>query len=283
MEAGSSPTRITSSRTGTPRSSSPVTSEATSERTSADAILPSSIFAMRLLKEREQYGGHLLFAAHHAGQIYNAVLGLGVEGLVHGGAVPDAQELGAALHDVRNHERREHVAVLTFQVLQGVHQLVLALEDAGTDSLHLGDTHLVSRARPVFLRVAANDLLRGERRDVRGGLEHLRPELVRVEVEHLLEVSSDLAVAVRCSRGVQDHRVREEGSEQHLCGWFLGSQTARLEALDDQGGRRADGIEGGSDGRGRLDVPNVVVVQDLDDLGFLDACDALSDLCVVDE
>src|SRR5919107_5120438 len=147
MEAGSSPTRITSSRTGTPRSSSPVTSEATSERTLADAILPSSIFAMRLLKDREQYGGHLLFAAHHAGQVYNAVLGLGVEGLVHGGAVPDAQELGAALHDVRNHERREHVAVFPLHVLQGVYQLFFALEEARTDYLHLGDAHLVSRPR----------------------------------------------------------------------------------------------------------------------------------------
>src|SRR3712207_7694649 len=33
--------------------------------------------------------------------------------------------------------------------------------------------------------------------------------------------------------------------------WFLGSQTARLEAFHDQGGRRADGVEGGRDGRGR--------------------------------
>src|SRR5215216_4566675 len=280
MEAGSSPTRITSSRTGTPRSLSPATSKATSERTSAAAVLPSSSFATSPLKDREQYGGHLLFAAHHARQVYNAVLGLGVEGLVHVGAVSYAQELGTTLHDVRDHERREEVAVLLLQVLQGVHQLVFALEETGTDDLHLGDANLVSRACPVLLRVAVNDLLCGERRDIRGGLEHLRPELVRVKVEHLLEVSSDLAVAVRGGRRVQDHRVREEGSEQHLCGWFLGSQTARLEALDDQGGRRADGIEGGSDGRGRLDVPNVVVVQDLDELGFLDACDALSDLCV---
>src|ERR687889_1146225 len=236
MEAGSSPARITSSRTGTPLSLSPATSEATSERTSADSILPSSIFAMRLLKGREQYGGHLLFAAHHAGQIYNAVLGLGVEGLVHGGAVPDAQELGAAFHDVRDHERREQVVVLPLQVLQGVHQLVLALEESGTDDLHLGNAHLASRARPVFFRVAADDLLRGERRDIRGGLEHLRSELVRVEVEHLLEVSGDLAVAVRGSRGVQDHRVREEGSKQHLCCWLLRSEAARLKAFHDKCG-----------------------------------------------
>src|ERR671912_887949 len=283
MEAGSSPARTTSSRTGTPLSPSSATSEATSERTSAAAALPSSILATRLLKDREQQGGHLLFATHHARQVYNAVLGLGVEGLVHGGAIPDAQELRTALYDVRDHERREQVAVLPLQILQGAHQLVLALEKTGTDDLHLGDAHLVSRARPVLLRVAAHDLLCGERRDVRGGLEHLRPELVRVEVEHLLEVSSDLAVAVRGRRGVQDHRVREEGRKQHLCGWHLGFQTARFEALHDQGSRRADGVEGGRDGRGRLDVSDVVVVQDLDDLGLLDARYALPDLGVVDE
>src|SRR5215211_5396485 len=196
MEAGSSPARITSSRTGTPLSLSPATSEATSERTSAAAVLPSSIFATSLLEDREQHGGHLLFAAHHAGQVYDTVLGLGIEGLVHGGTLPDTQELGAALHDVRDHQRREQVAVLGFQVLQGVEQFVLALEESGTDDLHLGDAHLVSRARPVLLGVAADDLPCGERRYVRGGLEHLRSELVRVQAEHLLEVFSDLAVAV---------------------------------------------------------------------------------------
>src|SRR5918995_1608521 len=195
MEAGSSPTRITSSRTGTPRSLSPATSEATSERTSAAAILPSSIFATSPLEDREQHGGHLLFAAHHAWQVYYAVPNLGLEGLVHRRAVPDAQELGAALYDVRDHERREQVAVLPLQVLQGVHQLVFALEEA-----------------------CADDLFSRERRDIRGGLEHLRSELVRVKGEHLLEVSSDLAIAVRGGRRVQDHRVREKCSKQHLCG-----------------------------------------------------------------
>src|SRR5918993_363631 len=283
MEAGSSPARITSSRTGTPRSLSPATSEATSERTSAATVLPSSIFATRLLEDREQQWGHLLFAAHHARQVYDAVLGLGVEHLVHGGAVPDAQELGAALYDVRDHERREQVAVLPFQVLQGVDQLFFALEEAGTDDLHLGDAHLVSRARPVLLGVAAHDLLRGERRDVRGRLEHLRPELVRVQVEHLLQVSGDLAVAVRGCRGVQDHRIREEGRKQHLCGRLLGFEAAGFEALHDQGGRRADGVEGGRDGGGRLDVSYVVMVQDLDDIGLLDPRHALPYLGVVDE
>src|SRR5215218_2354968 len=146
MEAGSSPTRITSSRTGTPRSLSPATSEATSERTSAAAVLPSSIFATSLLEDREQHWGHLLLAAHHARQVYNAVLGPRVEGLVHRGAVPDTQELGAPLHDIRDHERREQIAVLPFQVLQSIQQLVLALEQPTTDDLHLGDAHLVPRA-----------------------------------------------------------------------------------------------------------------------------------------
>src|ERR687897_1804021 len=283
MEAGSSPARTTSSRTGTPRSLSPATSEATSERTSAAAVLPSSIFATSPLEDREQHGGHLLFAAHHAWQVYYAVPNLGLEGLVHRRAVPDAQELGAALYDVRDHERREQVAVLPLQVLQGVHQLVFALEEACADDLHLGDANLVSRARPVLLRVAADDLFSRERRDIRGGLEHLRSELVRVKGEHLLEESSDLAIAVRGGRGVQDHCVREKGGKQHLCCWLFGSQTARFEALDDQGGRRADGVEGGRDGRGRFDVSDVVVVEDLDDLGLLDACYALPDLGVVDE
>src|ERR687890_835284 len=172
---------MTSSLTGTPRSLSSATSEATSERTSAAAVLPSSIFATSLLEYREQQGGHLLFAAHHAWQVYYAVLGLRIEGLVHGGAVPDAQELGAALHDIRDHQGREEVAVLPLQVFQGVEQLVLALEEARAD-----------------------DLLGGERRDVRGGLEHLRSELVSVQAEHLLEVLSDLVFAIRGARGVQD-------------------------------------------------------------------------------
>src|SRR5215212_2479746 len=64
---------------------------------------------------------------------------------------------------------------------------------------------------------------------------------------------------------------------------MLGHDATRSVALHDQGRRRADGVEGGWDGRGGLDVPNVVVVQNLYDLGLLDALDALADLAVVDE
>ena len=60
-----------------------------------------------LLEHREEHWGDLLFAAHHAGQVDDAVLGPRFESLVHGGAVADAEELGSALHDVRDHQRRQ--------------------------------------------------------------------------------------------------------------------------------------------------------------------------------
>src|SRR5215218_7242889 len=112
MEAGSSPASITSSRTATPRSLSSATCAATSERTSAATALPSSILATRLLEDREELGGYLFLAAHYAGEVYDAVLRLGVEGALDEGIVAGAQELGAPFDDVRNHERGEDVVVL---------------------------------------------------------------------------------------------------------------------------------------------------------------------------
>ena len=55
------------------------------------------------------------------------------------------------------------------------------------------------------------------------------------------------------------------------------------EALDHQRGRRADGVERRAHRHARLDRADVVVVEDLDDLGLLDAEHALRLLGVVDE
>src|SRR5918998_3020703 len=139
MEAGSSPARITSRRTGTPLALSSVTPAATSARTSAATALPSRIPATGSLEDREELGGYLLLAAHDAGEVYDALPNPGVEGELDGGAVAGAQELRTPLRDIRDHERREEVAVLGAQVLEGLEQLVPAVQDAGPYGLHLGD------------------------------------------------------------------------------------------------------------------------------------------------
>src|SRR5688572_19387530 len=167
MEAGSSPARITSRRTGTPLSLSSVTPAATSARTSAATALPSRIWATSALEHREEPGGYLLLAAHDTREVYNAPSSPRVEGPLDQGAVAGAQELGPPRDDVRDHERREEVVVPGAQVFQGLEQLVPAVQDASPDGLDLGDAHLVPRARPVLLGVAVHDLLRREIRDVR--------------------------------------------------------------------------------------------------------------------
>src|SRR3712207_2117946 len=183
MEAGSSPTRITSSRTGTPPSLSSATCAATCARTSAATALPSRILATGTLEDREELGGDLLLAAHDAWQAYDPVLRLGVEGALDGGAVTRAQQLRAPFYDVSDHERREEVVVLLPQLLQGVKKLFLALQEAGSDRLHLRDAHLLGGLRRVLLGVAAHDLLRRQPGDVGGCLEHLHPELPGVRSE----------------------------------------------------------------------------------------------------
>src|SRR5687768_9090622 len=95
-----------------PRSLRSSTPAVTSARTSAATALPSRIFATGDLEDREELGGHLLLAAHDAGQVYDAVLDLGVERVLDRGALADAKELGPALDDVRNHQRREDIPVL---------------------------------------------------------------------------------------------------------------------------------------------------------------------------
>src|SRR5918995_2726438 len=284
MEAGSSPARITSRRTGTPLTLSSGTPAATSARTSAATALPSRNLATVVsLKDREELGGDLLLAAHHAGEVYDTVLGPAVEGALDRGAVAGAQELGAALDDVRDHERREDVAVLRAQVLQSVEQLVLALQEVDPDGLHLGDAHLLPRASAVLLGIAVHDLLHREVRDVRGGLEHPRTKLLGVQVEHPLQVLDDLTIALGRGRRVEDDRVREHGREQHSGRGSLRLQPARLEALDDQGRRRSYGIKGGGDRGIGFDVADAVMVQDLDYPRLLHALDALPDLSVVHE
>src|SRR5215208_5899353 len=120
-----------------PFSLSSATPAATSARTSAAAALPSRIFATGDLEDREELGGDLLLAAHHAGEVYDAVLGSLIEGALDGGAVAGAQQLRPPRDDVRDHERREDIAVLRAQVLQRFEQLVLTLQQAGPDGLHL--------------------------------------------------------------------------------------------------------------------------------------------------
>src|SRR3712207_1117814 len=91
-EAGSSPTRTTSSLTGTPAPTRSPTPARTSERMVAATALPSSVRATGL-EHREELGGNLLLAAHHAGQVDDAVAGPRVEGVLDGVAVPGAQQL----------------------------------------------------------------------------------------------------------------------------------------------------------------------------------------------
>ena len=82
---------------------------------------------------------------------------------------------------------------------------------------------------------------------------------------------------------IEDHRVREHRAEQHRGGGTARLESVLTEALDHQGGRGADRIEGGGDRDASLDRADVVMVQDLDDLGLLDPGDALGLLGVVDE
>src|SRR5215217_2878559 len=259
---------------------SSATPAATSARTSAAAALPSRIFATGDLEDREELRGDLLLAAHHAGEVYDAVLDSLIEDALDRGAVAGAKQLRPARDDVRDHERREDVVVPRAKILQSVEQLFPALQQAGPDGLHLGDAHL-PRGSAVLLGVAVHDLLRRDVGDVRGCLEHLHAERFGVHIEHLLQVPDDVAVALGGGRGVQDDGIGEHRREQHRRGGPLGSQAARLEALDDEGRRRAHGVEDRGDGGVRLDVADVVVVQDLDDLRLLHALHALPCLGVV--
>ena len=63
----------------------------------------------------------------------------------------------------------------------------------------------------------------------------------------------------------------------------VGSMPDLAEALDHQRRGRADRVERGAHRDARLDRADVVVVEDLDDLGVLDADHALRLLGVVDE
>jgi len=116
----------------------------------------------------------------------------GVEGAV-------LQIIGNLDEDGRLTLPLEEIAALSgcsLETATKAHELVLALEQAGSDGLYLGDAHPLAGGRPVLFGVAVYYLIPGEVRDVRGGLEHLPSEGLGVEVEELFEHLDDLAVAV---------------------------------------------------------------------------------------
>ena len=90
-------------------------------------------------------------------------------------------------------------------------------------------------------------------------------------------------IALGGGRGVEQDRVGEHRAEQHRRGRSRRLHAVLAEALDDQGGGRADRVEGGRDRDVGLDRADVMVVEDLDDLGLLDPGHALSLLGVIDE
>ena len=104
-----------------------------------------------------------------------------------------------------------------------------------------------------------------------------------VDDEHALEVLDDLAVALGRGRGVEDDRVRHDRSEQHRRGRRARLHPVLAEALDHERGGRSDRVERRGDRDPGFDRADVVMVEDLDDLGLLDARHALSLLGVVDE
>src|SRR5215210_1274297 len=178
-----------------PRSFSSATPSATSARIWAATALPSRILDTGFLEGREELRGDLLFAAHHARQVYDAVPDLRAEGPLDEVTLARAQQIGAPLDDVRDHERGEEVALALADELEGLEQLLLADQERRPDRLHLGDAHRMAGAGPVLLQVALHYLLGREFRNVRGRLEHPHPELLGVDVEKFLQVADDLVVA----------------------------------------------------------------------------------------
>ena len=92
-----------------------------------------------------------------------------------------------------------------------------------------------------------------------------------------------LAVDVGGGGRLQHHRVGHDGRQEHRGdgGRYLHAETAELHG--DDGGAGAHGQVRELDGGGRHDVADAVVVDDLHDLGLLDAGHGLARLVVVHE
>ena len=84
--------------------------------------------------------------------------------------------------------------------------------------------------------------------------------------EFLADVHHHLVVAVGGGRRAQDDGVREDRRQQHHGRRALGLAAVGPEALDDERGGAAHRVEGRGHGEARLDGPDVVVVEDLDDV-----------------
>ena len=205
------------------------------------------------------------------------------EGARHRVTSPATSSSVALLEDVGDHQRVELVAVDLARAAHRLEQLVLALEQRLADDLDLGDADRLPSLDLVLLGVAGDDLLGAHLRDVGGGLEHLPSELPRVERQHALQVLDHGVVALGGGgelRMIVSERIAP--SSIIAVGW-LGSIPLWRKRSTTSVAVEPTGSKVAMTGIARLDRADVVVVEDLDDLGLLDAGHALALLGVVDE
>ena len=198
---------------------------------------------------------------------------------------PQTSRSVAALEDVGDHQGGERVAVALADAPRSPRRARPGARGPACRPSRSG------RSRSTRRRRARTPWRRGRRSRRPGRLETSevssnisRPKRDRVEVEHLLEVLDDRRGRARSSSASCSRTVSESTAQSSI----VAVERCRLvavgaEALDDERRGRADRVERRRDRDARLDRADVMVVEDLDDLGLLDAGNALRRLGVVDE
>ena len=122
-----------------------------------------------------------------------------------------------------------------------------------------------------FLRVCRNELL-----DRKIGIspavrKHLHAEILHRRAHDSSELFGDLFVDLSCRGRFQDDRIGHDGREQNRSDVPRNLNRVLHELQRDDGGRRADRHIHEEDGLRRGNIADAMMVDDLDDLGFIDA------------
>ena len=187
------------------------------------------------------------------------------------------------LQDVRDHDEAEVEALLVADVLHRFDELRLEIHDF----LRVHDRDLADDDAVVadleLLEVVLGDLSRRHVADAGTSLEHRHAVFLDIDAGDLSEALCRLLVVRRAGRALEEDRIREDGREQEACDGCRDVDIILPVHVRDDRGRAADRLSMREDRLARLDAAEAMVVDDLEDLGFLDALDGLAALIVVDE
>jgi len=226
----------------------------------------------------------LLLAAHHAAYPHGVASELGAKSLLNNcGLIGNNQQIGTLFHNIGEHEQYRVTSIL----LEILKSLVQIGADCGNliqgGELELADTDLLA-VHVEILVVAENEILHGDAVHGRLGLQHFHEKGIGVgNAGNGFQGGNCSLVRSGAGGGLEVYGVAQDSGE-HGAGNILGQgNVVVLEHLVQHGAGAANGLGIEHDRIVGGDIPDLVMINNGDNLGILDVCRSLPDVAEIDQ